>query len=248
MMPLSCGGLGEKESERAGAHVSAAHARHAIVCAFTPPKKVDKFKGEFVAQSKCGTGIFVSLTSGIARRKLLQYELVPDPENRAAPVRLLVFLPNAGADGGGAALVFALHFCNLFMQQQHEATAAAVPVTPSEMENRVHALHARLDAQLVRANDLLAQALAFEKHTTALEKVVREQRALSQRLKQSSQTMVHSLTTTITHVETTDKARTNEWLPDSASSLSMLEPGSKEENADEYLPPPPATKRVRQRK
>jgi hypothetical protein len=30
--------LGEKESERAGAHVSAAHTRRAIVCAFTPKK------------------------------------------------------------------------------------------------------------------------------------------------------------------------------------------------------------------
>jgi hypothetical protein len=36
MIPVSCGGLGEKESERAGAHVSTAHTRHAIVCAFTP--------------------------------------------------------------------------------------------------------------------------------------------------------------------------------------------------------------------
>jgi hypothetical protein len=48
--------LGEKESERAGAHVSAAHTRRAIVCAFTPNKyefalwhmmamqKMDRFK------------------------------------------------------------------------------------------------------------------------------------------------------------------------------------------------------------
>jgi len=193
-----------------------------------PSAQVDKFKGEFLGQTKCGAGIFVSLTSGIARRKLLQYELFPGEKVAGEFVasRIIVFLPNAGADGGGAALIFALHFCNLFMQQQREAAAAAIPVDPSETERRLHALHAHLDAQMVRANDLLAQAFAFEKHTSLMEKTVRDQRALSQQLKKSADALVRSLTS-------------------SSSPSSSLSSSIKIANEDVIVSKPTVAKRVR---
>lgn len=132
-----------------------------------PGAQVEKFQNEFHGQSSCTAAIFVSTTSGIAGNGKLDFEVTKNGQG------LMVFLPEAGTNGGYG-LIFALHFCHMFMKIHTQQQTTSSPSSSYTLEQWKKYLLQQSE-QLERLKRMHNQMCDnTEKNRQTLQKLVKE--------------------------------------------------------------------------